>query len=564
MQAITLAIGKNGINFFAQHYLAGTLSALLGKMTPPDFPTTVPDFSTVDPLSIGFGAIVLDAYSNIQISLAQGFFSQFAPAYHSVSQGVSGDGKAAFSLYFVAGPFGVQYVWGESFTKEVRDEFTQPGHGRITTNSQSLEYTENFQEMDISIAVQFGFDPQQNEWTFRVPQSTAVTKGAISNIPRASVLHFNDAPCQTNNLLVATQTALDAINFSDAAQTLLTGIIQSIPDSGDLGEGMLYDFSIGDSGMMFPNNDGIQIGIKGGTSYQGEAFPGNTAVALPLPPALTDADSHHLNLFVSDTEISALCWCFYKAGKLNLLVNPQDLPDPSALHVSKYTALEPTLKPYAAFVMQANIEQNSPPTTAIQTIWQFDETVMNQLKTVLPAAVFQQIQFLQGNAFASKQSLETSLQSHGVAANWFDTLENASAETAMLLTQDMTMTLTIQNEQPTPPVIVFSVQRTDLLTGLQLGIGANQRQTLQFGFANLSNSARFVSSSIPGFDGRLFESYVWPLLGEFHYMQNLQNLGKAGVPLPIMNGFRFDFDHAVVALNAGYVSILANVLYQSS
>ena len=126
-------------------------------------------------MSIGLGPnIVIDAYSNIQINLTQGFFSQFAPAYHSVTQGLAGDGNAAFSLYFVAGPFGVQYVWGENFTKEVRDEFTQPGHGRITTNSQSLEYTENFQEMDISIVVQFGFDPQKNEWTFRVPQSTAV------------------------------------------------------------------------------------------------------------------------------------------------------------------------------------------------------------------------------------------------------------------------------------------------------------------------------------------------------------------------------------------------------
>lgn len=563
MQAITIAIGKTGINFFSEQYLKKALLDLLGKMNPPDLPVAVPDFTHVVILDIDY---ITYRYSNIVIQLSQGAFSQFAPAYNSVTQSIMADGRntPVFTLNFSAGPFGVAYNWEESYVQEIDDEFTPQGHGRISQVTKGFNYTENFQAMDISVPVQFAFDTQKNEWTFSVPLSSAVTKGAVSNIPHGSVLHQNDAPCQTNNLLVATQAALDALNFSTATQTILTGIVQTIPGSGNLGNSITYDFSVGDSGILFPNDDGIQIGVKGGASYQDQAFPGNTAVSLPLPTPLTDADSHHLNLFVSDTEIEALCWCFFKAGKLNLSVGPNDLPNPSALDVSQYTALEPALKPYAAFVMQAQIDQNTAPTTNFQAVWQFGQSVMNQLKTALPASVFQQIQSLQGNIYASQTVLEAALQAAGVGGDWFATIEKAAAENALVLAQDITMTLTIQNDQPVLPNIVFQVQRTDLLDGLQLGVGANQRQTLQFGFANVGSSASFVSSNIPGFNGVVFESAVWPLLAESQYMQTLKALGQTGVPLPIMEGFRFDFANAQLSVEENYVSILANVLYQAS
>lgn len=563
MQAITIAIGKNGIQFFIDQYLKKTLLDLLDKMNPPDYATTVPDFSATDPFSSPFQTIT-DQYSNINIRLSHGSFSQFAPAYTSATQGTSGN-TAVFTLQFGAGPFGVTYQWLETYDM---DKDFQPGGVRqaladIPAFSNQLTYAESFQGMSIQAVVQFTFDTQKNEWVFNVLHTAATTQGAVSNIPSGSVVHKNDAPCQTNHLIAATQAAIEALNFSVATQSMLTGIVQTIPGSGDLGNGMAYDFSIGDSGILFPNNDGIQMGVKGGASYQGEPFAGGGTPSLPLPPPLTDADSHHLNLFVSDSEIAALCWCFFKAGKLDLLIGPGDLPDPSALKVSQYIALEPTLRPYTAFAMQAKITQNTPPAPAFRTAYQFSGAVMEQLKTSLPVEVFQQIQVLGGSAFGSAQALEAALQSAGVAASWYGTLEQASAEKALVLDQDLTLSLDIQNGQPVLPNIQFRVQRTDILNGLALGIGANQRQTLQFGFANADNSATFISSTVPGFSGVQFETAVWPLVAEAHYMENLDSLGKTGVPLPIMEGFQFDFDHAAITMEQGYVSILANLIYKN-
>lgn len=563
MQAITIAIGKNGIQFFVNQYLKPALLDLLDNMKPPDYSTTIPDFNATDPFSTPFQTIT-DEYSNINIQLNQGSFSQFAPTYQSATQGTSGNGGAVFTLQFSAGPFGVTYQWLETYDmdKDYQSGGVKLAREDIPSFSNTFTYAENFQGMSIQAVVQFAFDTQKNAWVFDVLQTAATTNGAISNIPSGSVVHRNDAPCTTNHLIAATQAAINALNFSAATQSQLSGIVQTIPGSGDLGNGMTYDFSVGDSGILFPNNDGIQMGVKGGASYQGEPFAGD-APSLPLPPPLTDADSHHLNLFVSASEVAALCWCFFKAGKLNLVVGPGDLQDPTALKVSQYTALEKSLNPYSAFVMQAQIVQNAAPVPAFQTVYVFGEAVMDQLKTALPAGVFQQILFLEGSAFASKEALETALQSNGVAGNWFGTLETAATASALVLVQDITMTLVIQNGQPSLPNIVFQVQRTDLLNGLQLGIGANQRQTLQFGFANAGNSASYISSTVPGFDGTVFESRVWPLLAETNYEEVLESLGKTGVPLPIMAGFQFDFDQAAITLENGYVSILANLIYKN-
>ncbi len=91
MQAITLAIGKNGITFFAQHYLADALSALLGKMTPPDKSVPVPNFT---------GGVVGDSYdySNIKIKLTGGSLRNFSAALNKVVQGVGKTTREMFLL----------------------------------------------------------------------------------------------------------------------------------------------------------------------------------------------------------------------------------------------------------------------------------------------------------------------------------------------------------------------------------------------------------------------------------------------------------------------------------
>ncbi|KJV06543.1 hypothetical protein VZ94_10415 [Methylocucumis oryzae] len=188
---------------------------------------------------------------------------------------------------------------------------------------------------------------------------------------------------------------------------------------------------------------------------------------------------------------------------------------------------------------------------------------MTLLQSQLPADVYQLLQAIAGNAYLTQAAVEAFLTSATVPTQYFSTIETAAKIAAMASTQDISYTLTIQNSANPQPNITFSVKRTDVLTDLALGISSNNTQTLQFGFANAENTITYDSSSIPGFNGPIFEAIVW-VIAEGLYAQNLADLGKTGVPLPIMQDFQFDFGNAELSIQTGYVSILADVVYKSN
>ncbi len=562
MQAITLAIGKNGITFFAQHYLADALSALLGKMTPPDKSVPVPNFT---------GGVVGDSYdySNIKIKLTGGSLRNFSAALNKVVQGVGNDGKTpVFNVNMQALNFQAQYNWEESF-HYMHNYTTVPYGSKIPVwhhdpgdSSNRFSYSPGFGQLDVAIVIEFSFDKDKKLWEFTVQKASPNASNVSANIPGGSILQDQDFSCTKNHVDDATAQAIDAIDFATPVNQLLTGIVQTIPGSGNLGNGIVYDFSMGDSGMLFPNNDGIQIGIKGGASFNGTPFSGPTPPSLPLPAPPADNDAHHLYLYVSNFELEALHWAFYKAGKLNTVVNPTDLPDPAALKVATYVALEKSLAPYKSFAMQAHINQNAAPVTVSQTVWELTQNVMNTLQSQLPQNVFTLLGGLQGNAYAVLANLESDLQSATIPQQYFATIESAAKRMGLVVTQSMDFDLIIQNGSPTPPDIKFSLQRTDVLTTLKLGINNNKNQTLQYDFLSTGYQATFISSSIPGFKGDIFGTIIWPVGGEPQYDKVLADMGATGAPIPIMSGFQFDFANAQLSLQEGYVSILANVIYQ--
>jgi hypothetical protein len=268
-------------------------------------------------------------------------------------------------------------------------------------------------------------------------------------------------------------------------------------------------------------------------------------------------------MYVSNYEIDALNWVYTEAGKLNLTVTPQSLANPNLLHVSTYTSLaNHKLDPYAPFVMYAGIAQKTAPVTSFQTVYVYSAAVMNLLQKQLPSNDFLLIEGLGGNAYLSVSDVETFLNEASVPNQYFAQIENAAKTSAMVLTQNIDFTLTIQNGHSPQPVINFSVSRDDVLTDLKLGVSANNAQTLQFGFINADNTATFENSSIAGLDGTIFES-LWGLGLETSYAQILTSLGNTGAPLPIMENFQFDFENANLSVQNGYISILANVVYKS-
>ena len=213
--------------------------------------------------------------------------------------------------------------------------------------------------------------------------------------------------------------------------------------------------------------------------------------------------------------------------------------------------------------MQAQIELNSAPTTAFQVVYELTESVLEALQSQLPADQYSLLTNLQGNNYISTDSLESDMTDLGMGSTYFPTVEAAAKSMGMVVNHDITFTLLIQNNQPTLPNIVFNVKRTDILGNLALGIGPASTQTMQFQFNNVVYTVNFISSNIPNLDGTQLGS-AWGSAGEFSYDQLLTILGSNGVPVPIMQGLQFDFSNAELSIQDSYISILANVLYQTS
>jgi hypothetical protein len=133
----------------------------------------------------------------------------------------------------------------------------------------------------------------------------------------------------------------------------------------------------------------------------------------------------------------------------------------------------------------------------------------------------------------------------------------------MAATQDLRFTITIQNGAPQQPNLVFDVARTDVLENLGLG-SSGTAQTLQYAFTHVKSTATFVSTTVPGFEETSFGDLIWPEVGETAYSTTLQKMGKTGVPLPIMSGFQFLFNHARLSIQEGYISIFAKVQFKGT
>ncbi|KJV06544.1 hypothetical protein [Methylocucumis oryzae] len=333
MQAITIAIGKTGINFFAQQLVAKELVNLLSQLRPPN-----------KTINIGRIDILYSTADNIVINLTNGTLVNFTPAFESVTQNSGGN----FPLVMQAVNFNAQYAWEETYS------YTHctfiAGVGVICDNpvnkDNKFTYTPSFSSLTVNVPLQFEYDNQSQTWSIVAGTTTGNAVSSSANIPSDSIIQEENQECFSSHASDATASALSAIDFSSSLNTLITGNLASIPASGNLGDGMVYDFSLGDSGLLFPNNDGIQMGVKGGASYNGTAFSGANPPSLPLPIPPADSDtSHHLNMYVSNYEVDALNWVYFEAGKLNLLIKPEDLPDAQLLKVSSYTTYEPRFSP---------------------------------------------------------------------------------------------------------------------------------------------------------------------------------------------------------------------------
>jgi hypothetical protein len=546
MQAVTIAIGPAGVSAFAKQMMAGPMVTTLSKLAPPDRGLGLP--------TIQHRGDVVETWTNIWISIAGGSLSGFTPAYGNAVQ--SPDGQ--FVLSFTAPAFSAHYNWDERF----HYEWCSPdnwGRPHCTTNedrSNHFSYGPTVGSLAATVTLKFAYDKPSNTYDLTVVGTSGTPSNVATNIPGSSVVQQEVGGCG-DHVSAATRDALNNIPFGPAIAGVFQPLLKTIPASGKLTSDITYDFAVGDSGLTFPGDAGIGIGVTGTVKYKDQSYDGPAPKPLPVPPPPVGPD--HVQVYVSDYEMNALHWAFFKAGLLAVTVHPSDLQDSDILKVKTYVSAIQAFKPYSGDAMTAHVVPKAAPVVAFGDVYELTAEVMGQLKGSLPTDVYTLLGGIDGNAYANKADLETDLQSANVEQLWWATIESAAKSAGMVVTQTLEFKLVIENGAPTPPELVFDLQRTDILQNLGLGLTKTGAQTLQYAFQRVSYSATFVSTTVPKFDKRDFGDLIWPTAGEPRYEEALAAMGKTGVPLPIMQGFHFVFDQAKVSIQEGFVSVLAQV-----
>lgn len=556
MQAMTLSIGKVGIDFFARTLIANHLVSKLAGMHPPDNAPKVKDFTS-------FHVGVSYLYSKINIRLNNSSVTDFSPVYVGVSQLASGSPAGSqFLLSLDVKNFTVVYNWTESYD----ETYCIAAGGWPVCNSSHIgdktyPYRPKIGDMAVQVTTGFEHQAATGKWVFTTEKTQATTSNVTPNIPANSVIQNEDTGCFSSQVSDATAKSISTIDFASAINAVVPVLINSIPASGDLGNGIIFEWGLGDAGLTFPGNNGISVGITGRVSYKGTFYQGSAPVSLPIPPVPAPTDQHYLQTYVSDYEVNALQWAYQQAGLLNSVATPGTIPDPDALKVKTYAQFIGALKPYTAFNMQADIKPLVAPVSHFQQVWMFNQANIDRLKPELPLNVWQILNTsLNGNYYVAKAAVEEDLGLHGIDHGLFSTIEHGTSAMAMVDLSTIQLVLTILTPAEPKPTITFNVTRTDILTNLSLGV-AGAAQTMRFAFVKVSSAATFVGSTIPNFPGDQM-AMIWATVGDPNYSSTMKLMGEQGVPLPIMSGFKFLLDKSELSIQQGFVSIKTQVQYK--
>lgn len=552
MQALALAIGPAGIDYLASQLVIPQMRKQLATLKPPDRTITIPSFRV--------GA--RHTYENISVTLSKGALENFTPSFQPpISQD---DG--IFSLTLVARDFTATYAWHEQYDDYDCVYLT----GELIcawdrNQKQDFPYRARFGSLNVVVKLGFKYNERAHTYDVVVvgPPTVTVDKPQ-PNVPGNSILQSQDWACFTSHVSDATAHSVSAVDFPALVKNIFPALIESIAASGHLTDDITYDFSVGDSGLDFPRGSGLAIGVTGDVHYKGTRYPGSPPADFPVPPPPPATAAHHVQIYVSSYELDALYWAFLQAGRLTVTVQASDLPDPEVLHCKTYAPTIKAFRPYSAFAMKAEVIPKQAPTISCQKVWVLTKEAMEILQNQLPSNIYQQLEGLAGNAYASQTALERELRDATINPQYWPAIENAAYAAGLVLTQDLQFVLTILSGEERQPNMVFDLARTDILEDLGLSDPAKSgsaAQTLTFKFVHADYAATFVSSTVPGFDGHDFGSVIWPVAGEPRYDEELAKVGYVGAPLPIMAAFHFLLDGAELSIQEGFVSVLAKVRY---
>jgi hypothetical protein len=268
-------------------------------------------------------------------------------------------------------------------------------------------------------------------------------------------------------------------------------------------------------------------------------------------------------------------WAFFSSGALSSTIGSGDLDadHSDVLTTGEYkgSALEIIWKTYPDKEMSAACTAKHEPTVTFEPVYQLTEDNLDKIKP--PVTTDQVFAKLKKNAQnricpdeASFFKLLTDVLGAADAAKYKVAIERAASRTLKCVVHKSTrVVLNVLDGGKTIPVITFDVDETDVLEDMQLGVAkSGLTQTLKYAFVNLSHltTTTFVSSPFPKVDSDHF-AYIWKHALHDAYKGVYEGVGKHGIALPRIEGFDFIAEHAAIALEQGYVSVLADVRHKS-
>jgi hypothetical protein len=572
MQAVTVSISSTGISYLLDTLLGSRIAqALQDNLTTPGHSFGAPNF-----VYWIYNNLYEIDYSGINVTLGNGTFKSFAPVFQSYVQGP--DDNSQFAITMVASNVEVLYNWYETYTS-TRVDYTRAGKVPEQSQPGSGNYPYTINISKITITATFKLAASAGGYTLTYVGSSADPGNAQPNIPSASILSLP----QSTNCGFSTQVAqlteqqLANIDYGSCVAAALKPVFASISDSGTLGDVQFNFLAPGESGLVFPSGGGIQIGAQGGVTVNNVAYPALAPAGLPLPPIPTGSPPPDMAYYIQDYEMDALFWGFNAAGLLATTLTSGDLADPQALQTDTYQggSFNNLYMRYPGQLMAAGLSALAAPTVLFQTVYLFTAQNLQAIQTALGPTVWNQygneINELSSSSFSSQAGLEAELALIDPNLSAYATvIEQQTGIPGVVVTHTTRCVLNVLHLGTAIPVITFDVAQTFLMEQLQLGQSSTgTAQSVIFSFSQPMDNlpvATFVSSTIPGINGGDFAD-VWNALRP-NWQDVLNQVGKAGLPLPRIPGFEFLFNQATVNVvvpqvsgGDGYVSVLTNVTY---
>ncbi|MBO2012980.1 hypothetical protein [Hymenobacter negativus] len=565
MQSITVAIAPAGVQFIGQQVLTPIVQQHLTNLVPQNVTANPPDFQSP-------GGTDWYNYSSVAVNLTSGSIDGVSATFTSFTQSATTAGQ--FTLVLTTGGFNAAYTWTETYDEsycvapEIGPAHCQPA----TPGSGSFPFAQPFSSLVLTLVVTLAY--ANGAYNFTVNSATGTAQAGTFTVPKNSILAGQSNSCFGPSAAKAVQDAVDSLDFNSLLASSIPTLLDSLGLPINLTASITYDFGSGPSGLTFPGNASIAAGGTGAVTWNGTEYTSTVLPNLPVPAAPTTGQ--HLTLYVASYELDALYWAYFQAGLLRFKVMPSDLSDPAALAVSTYVGSIVALKPYSSYKMQAVVTPLQAPTVSFQNVYAISTAALQALQTDVMAGTLPQAAYtaifnnLSGNIYLDTTTLESDLSQQGVASQYYSLVQQAVIATGAVVTHDLQLQLNILTTSTPQPNIIFSMQRTDLLTNLKLGT-TNSAQTLLFDFTEVttdatSTSFTFISSTVANFPTNSSGlSAVWSAVDP-QYDTLLQAMGQTGVALPILSGFGYELTNgtnnqpfAISVQPQGYVAITANV-----